>query len=230
MERLNSKTDDSTAIKSLQLLDFDNNPDLPRSERINVGRSTHSRRPSSCPVCGKTFTRTDGMKRHLKNFHPDNFTTSGKCVCLECGKRVHTISHLRQHLEQEHGFVFLFERNDHINEQAFVEWKRKYEILNNCSFTKKTGKHTNSEKQTVVYYQCNRSGVYTSSQTTENRKRKLKTNGTCKLGTNCTCTMKATIQQDGSIVSETCGGHYGHSLELKHTWLSKVSHSTGTKK
>ena len=54
-----------------------------------------------CPVCGKPFTRSDNMKRHIKNFHekmaPDTIVhqsktmhyRDGSCVTIALPKLIH---------------------------------------------------------------------------------------------------------------------------------------------
>merc|ERR550534_1047093 len=156
----------------------------------------------------------------MKKEHTEYNNRRGNCVCLECGKRYYTIPMLRQHLVNEHQFIFKYEENLHANEKEFLDWKSRFEMDQKCSFLKPRGKSVNNLQQEVQHFHCNRSGKYSPKlSSTGKRERQMKANGTVKMDTMCTCSIRATRQVDGSYKSEICATHYGHEIEVVKTWL-----------
>lgn len=99
----------------------------------------------------------------------------------------------------------------------FCKWKQEYEEANCVNFVKLTG----SKKgfgQIIEYYNCNRSGYFTSVST---GKRQIKAQGTCKLNAYCTASLTANRFEDGTITVDICDTHYSHTLSLGHLRLSK---------
>jgi len=45
--------------------------------------------------------------------------------------------------------------------------------------------------------------------------------GTCKIGQNCTSTIKVCCREEKEIIVDICLSHYGHKKQLQHTWLNK---------
>ena len=45
--------------------------------------------------------------------------------------------------------------------------------------------------------------------------------GTCKIQKNCTSTIRTDTRMDGKILLDMCYIHYGHDIDLQHTWLPK---------
>ena len=52
--------------------------------------------PFSCPVCERSFTRSDSLRRHVKINHKD----SGKFICRLCFKSGNTVDELEQHVSR----------------------------------------------------------------------------------------------------------------------------------
>jgi len=174
----------------------------------------------ACKVCERTFSSPGNVSRHTKKEHPHYNNIRGNCVCLECGKRYYRIAMLREHLVTDHEFTFKYEENLHANEREFLDWKAHLEMDLKCSFVKPQGKHVNHLQQEVQHFHCNRSGKYRPRLlTTGKRERQMKANGTVKIDTMCTSSIKATRQADDSYKSEICTTHYGHEIEVVKTWL-----------
>ncbi len=45
--------------------------------------------------------------------------------------------------------------------------------------------------------------------------------GTCKIQKNCTATLRCTKNVDETVSVDVCYTHYGHDMEMQHTWLPK---------
>lgn len=75
-------------------------------------------------------------------------------------------------------------------------------------------------KQNTTHYFCNRSGKKRTKCTTEERKRTLKAQGSCKI--NATCTSYMSVKDtDGSLQVKFYKSHYGHEVKLEHIRLDQ---------
>ena len=45
--------------------------------------------------------------------------------------------------------------------------------------------------------------------------------GSCKISSNCTCTMKITKHVDKTVTVDACFTYYGHSKNIGYTWISQ---------
>ncbi|XP_037070712.1 uncharacterized protein LOC119091902 isoform X2 [Pollicipes pollicipes] len=92
----------------------------------------------------------------------------------------------------------------------FQAWKDQYEadtgaVYNVASSRPRSG--------TTARYLCSRSGVYAPAGT---GKRRLKSQGTCKLGCRCTSDVMATTREDGTVLVTVHPFHYGHSMGISN--------------
>lgn len=92
---------------------------------------------------------------------------------------------------------------------SFSDWKTKEERNSQSLFVQQCG----TKKASRIYYSCNREGNY---QPVANRKRALKSQGTCKLGETCTAYMKVIKNvTDGTMSVEHCLDH-SHDISISH--------------
>jgi hypothetical protein len=97
----------------------------------------------------------------------------------------------------------------------FKEWRENYERERMVSFIYRGGTKKIAKDQAVTYMICHRSGHYKPTMRDESlRKRKLKPQGSCKMGGYCTAGIKLLKNLDnGTIKMEICHTHYGHPLD-----------------
>ena len=98
----------------------------------------------------------------------------------------------------------------------FEEWKHFFEEKRLSSFVQTTGSKKTVDDKKVLYYYCNRSGYFRSKGKGE---RHSKSQGTSKINSYCTATIKATVEETGVVFVELCETHYGHEIELGHLRL-----------
>lgn len=100
----------------------------------------------------------------------------------------------------------------------FLQWKENYETeTHSCFYHRKT--ETRSGRR-VEYWYCNRSGIYQSAS--QDRRRKLKSQGILKINNNCTSSITVTINiNEGTVHAIIYHTHYGHEAELVHLRIPK---------
>ncbi|XP_072048500.1 uncharacterized protein [Amphiura filiformis] len=201
-------------------------PILRRGPKAKEGPKRHK-----CPQCQYQSNSKHNINRHQQSCHETMHTLEssrvGKCQCLECGQRLYKISDLRRHLSTKHAFIFKTETVVLDSYEEFDEWKASIEIAEGCSFTKTTGDKVIQGGKRTQYYQCNRSGMFRSNN---KGKRRQKWQGSCKIESNCTSTMIASILENGKVEVECVCTHYSHQIELQHVWIPKGSKRQGTVK
>jgi len=83
---------------------------------------------------------------------------------------------------------------------------------------------TNGKEFATKYYACHRSGLFVEKVAPGyTRKRKLKSQGSCKLNFNCTSTITCKIFTNNEHHIEFVKTHYGHECEIQHLKLSKCN-------
>ena len=101
----------------------------------------------------------------------------------------------------------------------FTQWKSALEESQNSLYCKTTGskeKHDDTSK--ISYYNCNRSGKYIAKGT---GKRRLKSQGSSKIGAHCTSTIQLIENSDTGLYQVNfCKTHYGHEMQLGHIRIS----------
>ena len=103
----------------------------------------------------------------------------------------------------------------------FCKWKESLEEANCVNYVKSTGSKKSLDTVTE-YYNCNRTGYFTSIST---GKRLLKAQGSSKLNAHCTASLIVRKLEDGRILVEICDTHYSHTPSLGHLRLSKSQRS-----
>lgn len=98
----------------------------------------------------------------------------------------------------------------------FLLWKDKEEKEANAHFTNQFGSRQQKNAMVTIYH-CHRSGKYTSKS---KGKRQLKSQGSCRSGSDCPASMRSTLKQDGSVSVEYQKEHCGHIKEVAHQRLS----------
>ena len=84
---------------------------------------------------------------------------------------------------------------------------------------KNTGNKTDINNNQTCYFYCNRSGFYNAKGQGDEQ---LKSQGTSKLHTYCTASIKTTTDKNTEQISaEICKTHYGHTSDLGHIHLSE---------
>lgn len=119
------------------------------------------------------------------------------------------ISHLRSY----HQIQVATERLEFANLELFHQWKAAAEKKTNSMYVQKCACQQSLTTNRWYYY-CNRAGVYTPRGTGE---RHLKSQGSCKVGIQCTAHIKA--HQDktsGVVIVNYCPFHSSHPIKLAH--------------
>lgn len=172
--------------------------------------------------CEKRFQSKGGYYRHIKKckLRPEQKIVSGKTKCNEpgCLLTFKYIRDFRQHLNEQHKIQFDVE-DKHFNRYSdFLQWKENYETeTRSCFYHRKT--ETRSGRR-VEYWYCNRSGIYQSAS--QDRRRKLKSQGILKINNNCTSSITVTIDKnEGTVQAIIHHTHYGHKAELVHLRIPK---------
>ena len=92
-------------------------------------------------------------------------------------------------------------------------WKKEKEVKTNTQYVQKCAPYSDTNVK-IWYYYCNHSGQYLPRGT---NLRQLKTQGTSKIGEQCTAHIKATvILNTGRVKVQYCTTHHNHSINLAH--------------
>ncbi|KAM4051837.1 uncharacterized protein ACNLHF_026275 isoform 1-T4 [Anomaloglossus baeobatrachus] len=173
--------------------------------------STHYGHPTQlCDIRLPKGDRED-IAENIQERKPGNV-----CMELDCEFRYLTVHEFCHHLRKVHGFVLTEEEKTFGSRVDFQQWKDNLERDTNASFYKKNTSFLTDG--TVEYYYCNRSGQYKGASSGI---RKCKSQGTCKINTNCTARMKAKTLSDGAVHLYVCYTHYGHDAQLCHIRIPK---------
>ena len=94
---------------------------------------------------------------------------------------------------------------------AFNEWKKQYESTTRSCYILKCDPYLSNDTKTYYYY-CNRGGIY---KPRGNQIRQLKSQGTTKIGSQCSAYIKATCNlRTQEVYVQYCRTHYNHSTTL----------------
>ena len=179
----------------------------------------------TCQFCHMSLTRKHNLYRHQRTVHGEkvgckknDHSDHSMYKCHMCSKfTCTTTKQLIQHYQSQHNKEFRIEQRTFNTEQAFKDWKKETEKQTSAQYVLLKGAHTSTNFVTR-YFQCNRSG---ESKNLASRKRCLKNQGYCKMGSKCTSyiTVRRSLA-DGTLVAEYCLDHIGHSLKLGHLRVS----------
>jgi len=195
--------------------------DLIPVEDAQGGVEVQSSDPSStqCTTCGRVFATQSNLNRHRKRIHkealPGNPSKNGRprCGCGVCGLDLLNRVPLIKHLRDEHDIHVVTEDLSFKSMNAFQKWKAKIEIETKSDFKKKTDNQYNN-----ISYICTRSGHYNPHG--EN-KRKLKEQGSRKIGAVCPARILMTPCNGGRISVKYTRTHAGHKIDPSHLQLTK---------
>ena len=127
--------------------------------------------------------------------------------------RCHSIAQLIDHLTDQHSVNAEIITKTFSNFDTFISWKNEEEKETNSQFTLQCAPRTTLNTK-VWYYYCHRAGKYISKG---QQKRQLKSQGTNKLGKQCTAHMKVSQSViTGDVSVSYCGHHHNHSTSLAH--------------
>ena len=127
-----------------------------------------------------------------------------------CTYRFMTIHNLLQHLREDHKTGIVREEMDFKNFQQFLEWKSVQEEKVDTCYVQHCGARTTQQNTKVWYFYCNRAGKY---QPKGKGRRQLKSQGTSKIGEQCSAHLK--VVQDvltGSVKVTYCTTHHNHAV------------------
>ena len=120
-----------------------------------------------------------------------------------------------QHLTNQHKASIDLQTLNFENFSSFIIWKEGEELSSRSQFVQKCSPYT-STQQKVWYFYCNQSGGYTSR---EEQLRQLKSQGTNKIGSQCTAHIKAKVNKEtGGVTVSYCSTH-NHSKTLAHVQI-----------
>ena len=150
--------------------------------------------------------------------------------------RTHTHTHTHTHMHT-HTYIYYAYIYTHIyirihadayvymQHTEFTQWKSALEESQKSFYCKSTGsKERHDDRNKVSYYNCNRSGMYLAKGT---GKRRLKSQGSSKMGAHCTSTIKLIENSDTGLYQVNfCKTHYGHETQLGHIRISNEDKRT----
>ncbi|XP_037075866.1 uncharacterized protein LOC119096967 [Pollicipes pollicipes] len=165
-----------------------------------------------CDQCNYQGTKR-ALSVHRSKKHRDQSRANQVCQELlddrPCAEAFFSVVGLRHHLAMRHSMDAathcLVEEFKTLDE--FQSWKSQYEVRSGAVYNIATSR---PKKGTTACYLCSRSGVYTPADC---RKRRLKSQGTCKLGRRCTSDLAVTTREDGTVLVKMHTFHYGHGLD-----------------
>ena len=97
--------------------------------------------------------------------------------------------------------------------QSFLSWKEEEEFNTISQYVQQCVPKLYNENK-VWYYYCNRAGIYKPRGT---QVRHLKSQGTSKVGGQCTAHMKAIVNQtSGQVEVKYCATHHNHKTQLTY--------------
>ncbi|XP_054716925.1 uncharacterized protein LOC129226347 [Uloborus diversus] len=226
-----SNTYQNNVDKSLDSLTLTNNhdmlenPDSPPQHDTSKGSTEEQH---LCQYCDRVYPSRTNLSRHIFRVHRlpskkksnDDLTNESKgAICYEEGcdnQKFKSTTELRNHLVNQHNFIFQVVKNELETEQEFITWKKNTEETCNIKWVKQAAKKKASGC-TVVTYICHRSGKFRSNGA---RRRALKS---CKIGHFCTAYLKVVILGDNKGYQvELYPDHYGHDVSSSEDKKVKV--------
>ena len=115
------------------------------------------------------------------------------------------------HLQSTHNIPVEEKETSFTSFDEFKQWKENIEMQTNSLFVLKCAPYKSLNQQTFYYY-CNRSGEYKPKG---EGTRQLKTQGTSKMGHQCSAYMKTTCSKENNQVNvHYCTTHYNHTTKL----------------
>ncbi|KAG5887699.1 hypothetical protein JTB14_010770 [Gonioctena quinquepunctata] len=172
----------------------------------------------NCDVCKKNFNHKNNLTYHKKRNHGMiNDSNKRKALkCPLCEFEASPKTQMYSHFVETHDFEICFERIAFSRKEEFERWKVSMEQCTNSLFVKIKGDFQYKSK-TIISYTCHRSGFYIPGG--EN-KRKLKAQGSRKIGGFCPAGIKVIVNPDGQHEVTYISTHVGHTPDLGHLNLT----------
>ncbi|XP_002402770.3 uncharacterized protein LOC8030770 [Ixodes scapularis] len=185
---------------------------------------------SRCPLCYKQFSTSGSLSKHKKRVHkvpPDPARSSTPGREVRCGERGCSFvatrrDDMRDHLVVEHDFALV-----EVQEQfdSMAEFRQWMDLVSNANRTQFAARACDVQgKASVHRYVCHRSGASNLKVTA--RQRRVKVQGSCKMGGWCTAYLNAReCLVTGAVKVNGCLTHYGHDLDVAHLRISTADRS-----
>ena len=134
--------------------------------------------------------------------------------------RLPTTQTLINHLKEHHKIPIESTNLKFATFSEFLLWKEAEENRTNSLYVQTCAPQIRGENQHWYYY-CNRSGVY---QAKGQGKRQLKTQGSSKIGEQCSAHINSTKNlYTGRVSVKYCSTHYNHDIRLAHLRMSTAT-------
>ncbi|KAF4519201.1 hypothetical protein B566_EDAN013494 [Ephemera danica] len=162
-----------------------------------------------CDVCQRCYTSKKNLASHFSMKHKTSEQKQKAAItCPECHLVFRQRELLRNHIADTHGVVFESKEFTFSCRDEFEKWKAELEKEDNTKYVRFCGKKKYSPTKWREYHLCHRTGFFKRKK---NVTRRLKQNGSCKIGGTC----PATIIVNGTSESEELqvvlwGQHFGH--------------------
>lgn len=180
---------------------------------------------SRCPLCHKEFSTSGSLSKHKRRVHkvmPDPTKLSRVGRQVKCGEQGCTYiatrrDDMRDHLVIEHGLSLVEVQEEFESMADFREWVDLVSRANRTQFAARAS--DTQARATVHRYVCHRSGL--SNLKTTARQRRVKSQGSCKMGGWCTAYLNAReCLLTGTVRVNGCLTHYGHDMDVAHLRIS----------
>ncbi|XP_077514102.1 uncharacterized protein LOC144124979 [Amblyomma americanum] len=173
-----------------------------------------------CKWCDKVHATKHGLWRHGIDVHNAD-KIPGAYKCDQCNNVSYKQREkLLKHLIFVHGFQHEYEERRFRSMQDFMRWKESEEQREKVSFVANSGSKPYYNKRRGQCFVCHRSGMYVPRGT---GKRRLKSQGSCKINAHCMATMTTIEDLETGVVKVVYQKrHYGHDIDLGHLRLNRV--------
>jgi hypothetical protein len=129
-----------------------------------------------------------------------------------CFCKFSKIQNLTSHLYHQHEIPIEEKQASFTTFNEFKDWKEDIEQDTKTTFVSKCAPYITDEI-TIYYYYCNRAGTYKPEG---EGKRQLKSQGTSKIGDQCSAYMKANVNKDNTVTVYYYTTHYNHQTKIAH--------------
>ncbi|XP_043206050.1 uncharacterized protein LOC122372647 isoform X2 [Amphibalanus amphitrite] len=181
--------------------------------------TTHRNSKLACDWCQHVAVSAEALRRHLRSAHvsagdqqpeklpPKNFACCYGAHDFEggCQARFSNRADLRKHLAEQHDARSAEEKIEvSLSSKAeFDNWKMDQERRRGVFY-----RRVSSRPGQKTLFECSRSGVHAPSGS---GRRRLKSQGSSKLGVKCTSTLLMLQHDDGTVTAVLHPHHHGHS-------------------
>ncbi|XP_068250563.1 uncharacterized protein [Palaemon carinicauda] len=187
-------------------------------------------RQFQCKFCHCKFRYKNNLTTHIKKVHKTadivlNSISDGSskrkshlnfCKEENCSESFSTIEQLKHHLTKDHFIQMETTYMTFMSYHEFEDWRKGLE-RNTTRFMPRM-KWPRADGGFSRLYKCMRSGVYYPTVTEENRKRRLKLEGSYKIGQHCPAQLTVILYPSGLTKVKACLTHYGHEFNGKYTY------------